>query len=272
MFFIEPARLAPANYPPFVTIFYSVAVTFFAYEGFRIVTNTAEDIPDPARNLPRAIMTAIVLVMLVYIGIALAVFGNLPPERVVATQEFALAEAARPILGQTGFAIVAVTALVATASAINASLYAVTNVTYQLAREGELPEAFGEPIGHSREGLIISSAIIIFLSLFFDLSEIAAIGALSMLIIHMVTHIAHLKLLPETGARRGPILLAIALNGTAVVLGGYHLGKVSPGLFVWIAGFFLLAFGLEYSFHQLSKRSVQARTRDENTRQAMVRG
>jgi amino acid transporter len=80
--------------------------------------------------------------MVVYIGIALAVFGNLPPERVIATREFALAEAARPILGHTGFAIVAVTALVATASAINASLYAVTNVTYQLAREGGVAGGF----------------------------------------------------------------------------------------------------------------------------------
>jgi len=272
MFFIQPERLAPANYPPFMTIFYSVAVTFFAYEGFRIVTNTAEDMPDPAHNLPRAIMTAIVLVMLVYIGIALVVFGNLPTEQVVATREFALAEAARPILGQTGFAIVAVTALVATASAINASLYAVTNVTYQLAREGELPEAFGEPIGHSREGLVISSAIIIFLALFFDLSEIAAIGALSMLIIHMVTHIAHLKLLPDTGARRGPVLSAIALNATAVVLGGYHLGRASPGLFLWIAGFFLLAFVLELFFHRLAKRSVLTRTIDNTAGQAIAKG
>jgi uncharacterized membrane protein YfcA len=92
-----------------------------------------------------------------------------------------------------------------------------------------------------------------------------------MLIIHMVTHIAHLKLLPETGARRGPVLLAIVLNGTAVVLGGYHLGKVSPGLFVWIVGLFLLAFALEYFFHRLSRRSVQARTEDNAARRAMGR-
>jgi uncharacterized membrane protein YfcA len=56
-----------------------------------------------------------------------------------------------------------------------------------------------------------------------------------------------------------------------VVLGGYHLGKVSPGLFVWIVGLFLLAFALEYFFHRLSRRSVQARTEDNAARQAMGR-
>ncbi len=138
--YIQPARLAPATYPPVQMIFYSVAVTFFAYEGFRIVTNAAEDMRDPARTLPRAIMTAILLVMLVYIAIALGVFGNLPPQEVIAAKDFALAEARkadpRP---RSASRIVAIAALFATASAINASLYAVTNVTYELAKLGELP-------------------------------------------------------------------------------------------------------------------------------------
>lgn len=66
-------------------------------------------------------------------------------------KDFALAEPALPFYGHTGFVIVAITALISTASSINASLYAVTNVTYQLAKDGELPIVFGAPIAHSRE-------------------------------------------------------------------------------------------------------------------------
>ena len=67
-----------------------------------------------------------------------------------------LAEAAKPIFGETGFRIVALAALFSTASAINAALYAITNVTYQLAKVGELPAAFGKPIGHSAAyGLVL---------------------------------------------------------------------------------------------------------------------
>lgn len=259
IFFISPERLSPQQYPPISTIFYSVAVTFFAYEGFRVITNAAEDMRNPARTLPRAIMAAILLVMAVYIAIAIAVFGNLPSEDVIAAKDFALAEAARPILGQAGFSIVAVAALFATASAINASLYSVTNVTYQLASLGELPEAFGHPIAHSREGLVVSSSIIIALAVFFDLSSIAAIGALSMLIIHMTTHIGHLRLLKETGAARALVILAVVANAGAISLGAYHLSTVSPMILAWIGAFFAFAFTLEVLLHRATFRQVQTR-------------
>jgi len=259
LIYISPERLSPQQYPPVSIIFYSVAVTFFAYEGFRVITNAAEDMREPVRTLPRAIMTAILLVMVVYVAIALAVFGNLPAEAVIAAKDFALAEAARPILGQTGFSIVAVAALFATASAINASLYSVTNVTYQLARLGELPQAFGEPIAHSREGLIVSSVIIVVLAVFLDLSSIAAIGALSMLIIHMITHIGHLRLIDQTGASRGLIILAIAANAVAILLGALHLSTASPTILAWIGAFFVVAYALEVSLHHFTFRRVKAR-------------
>jgi amino acid transporter len=260
MFYISPERLAPRAYPPASMVLYSVAVTFFAYEGFRIVTNAAEDMRDPGRTLPRAIMTAILLVMAVYVGVAISVFGNLPPEKVAAAKDFALAEASRPVFGEMGFTIVAVAALFATASAINASLYAVTNVTYQLAKLGELPTAFGEPIGHSREGLVVSSVVIIALAVFFDLSSIAAIGAVSMLIIHLATHVGHLRLLDQTGAARGLVLLAIMANAIAIVLGAYHMSETSPALLGWIGAFFAIALGLELALHRVTARSIRTRS------------
>ena len=256
---VAPERLAPQGYPPMSAIFYSVSVTFFAYEGFRVVTNAAEDMADPARTLPRAITTAILLVMVVYIGIAIAVFGNLPPEEVIAAKDFALAEAARPVFGAFGFSVVALTALFATASAINAGLYAATNVTYQLAKLGELPSALARPVGHSREGLVVSSLLIIGLATVFDLSSIAAIGALSMLIIHLIVHVGHLRLLAETGASRTLIVLAVVANGATIMLGVYHLGRTSPMLLAWIAAFFALALSTELILNHVTGRSVRAR-------------
>jgi len=258
--YIAPARLAPQTYRPVSAIFYSVAITFFAYEGFRVVTNAAEDMRDPAHTLPRAITTAILLVMLVYIAIAIAVFGNLPPQDVIAAKDFALAEAARPVFGQFGFTVVAIAALFATASAINASLYAVTNVGYEMAKMGELPGAFAKPIAHSREGLVISSLIIMFLAVSFDLSSIAAIGALSMLLIHMSVHIGHLRLLAQTRAKRVLVALAALASGGAALLGGYYLSRTSAMLLVWVAGFFVLSLIIELILNRISGRTVRARS------------
>lgn len=257
--YLDPTLLSPSAYPPSKDIFFSLAITFFAYEGFRVITNTAEDMPDPSRTLPRAIMTAIFLVMILYVAVAFAVFGNLPTDKVIAAKDFALAEAALPIFGQTGFTIVAITALIATASAINANLYAVTNVTYQLAKDGELPSVFGKPIAHSREGLLISGVLIIILSLLFDLSEIAAIGSISILFVHSVTHIGHLKIIHKTGASRFLVLLAAIFSLLAMVLALVYVSKQSNQILTVLTGFVVVAASVEIALQKITKREVRPR-------------
>ncbi len=257
--FLNPELLSPSYYPPANDIFSSLAITFFAFEGFRVITNTAEDMPNPSATLPKAMMTAILLVMLLYVAISFAVFGNLPVEKVIAAKDFALAEAALPVFGQIGFSIVAITALIATASSINANLYAVTNVTYQLAKDGELPSVFGKPIAHSREGLLVSGVLIIVLSLLFDLSEIAAIGSISILFVHTVTHIGHLKIISETGGSRALVFIAAMLSFSAMVLAIIYVSKVSSHIVYILAGLVLVASITEAALRKIAKREIKTR-------------
>jgi len=257
--FLDPELLSTKYYPATNDIFFSLAITFFAYEGFRVITNTAEDMPVPAKTLPRAIVASILLVMLLYVAIAFAVFGNLSVDKVIASQDFALAQAALPIFGQTGFTVVALTALIATASAINANLYAVTNVTYQLAKDGELPSAFGKPIAHSKEGLIISGVLIILSSLLFDLSEIAAIGSISILFIHSVTHLGHLKVINETGASKTLVILAAILSLCAMVLALIYVTMHSDKVISVLIGFVCVAAITEIALQKITKRRIRAR-------------
>jgi amino acid transporter len=257
--YLNPSLLSPQYYPASKDIFFSLSITFFAFEGFRVITNTAEDMPDPANTLPKAMMTAILLVMVLYVGISFAVFGNLPVEKVIAAKDFALAEVALPIFGQVGFTVVAITALIATASSINANLYAVTNVTYQLAKDGELPAQFGKPIAHSREGLIISGIFIIFLSLLFNLSEIAAIGSISILFVHTITHIGHLKIISKTGASVVLVSIAALLSLIAMILALVYVSKQSNHVIYILAGFILIAAMTEILLKKITKREITPR-------------
>ena len=249
--FLNPSLLAPSNYPPSSNILYCLSVTFFAFEGFRVITNTAEDMPDPSSTLPKAMMAAVLLVMLLYVAISFSVFGNLPVEKVIAAKDFALAQAALPVFGNIGFTFVTVTALIATASAINANLYAVTNVTYQLAKDGELPQAFGVPIGHSREGLVISGALVILLSLLFDLTEIAAIGSISVLFVHAVTHIGHLKIIPKTGASYFLVLIAAVLCLAAMVLALIYVNGKSNQISLILLSFLIISGSIEFFLQKI---------------------
>jgi amino acid transporter len=257
--FLQPELLATSHYPPTQDIFFSLAITFFAYEGFRVITNTAEDMPTPEKTLPRAIIVAILLVMALYVAIAFAVFGNLSVDKVIGSKDFALAEAALPIFGHLGFTIVAITALVATASSINANLYSVTNVTYQLAKDGELPSVFGKPIAHSREGLIISGILVIMAALLLDLSEIAAVGSISILFIHTITHVGHLKIIKHTGASKGVVILAALLSLSAMVLALIYTNQHSEHVVTILVSFVLLAAIIEVGLQKIAKREIKPR-------------
>lgn len=257
---IKPDLLSPSEYPGPGSILASVAVTFFAYEGFRVVTNTAEDVPDPARTIPRAILTAIVLVMGLYLLVSFAVFGTMTAEEVTAARENALAEAARPLFGSVGFVLVSVTALIATASAINASLYSVTNVTYQMAKDGELPGSFGNPIAHSREGLIVSAVVICVLAVALDLGQIAVLGAITILSVHTIVHVGHLRLIHETGASVTLVALAALSGFGAVVVTVIDTYRSTPSTIVILVCFVVLAGSVETVLRTRSERTLHPRT------------
>ena len=116
--------LAFSGYPSFTDIIASVALTFFAYLGFSVITFAAGDLRDPTRELPLAMYAALGVTTVLYILISLGVFGTLTVEEAIGYGETAIAEAARPALGEAGFTMMAIAALLATASSVNATLYA----------------------------------------------------------------------------------------------------------------------------------------------------
>ncbi len=259
-FYIQPELLSIKDAPPIMNIFSSIALTFFAYEGFRVITNTAEDMKNPQSTILKSMVIAIGFVMLLYVAVTFAVFGNLTLPEIIKAQDYALAEAAKPAFGEIGFTIMAIAALISTASSINANLYAVTNVTYTMAKNGELPKVYERNVWHSSEGLIVSTIILIAFVLFFNLTEIAAIGSISILFIHALVHIGHLLKIKQSGASKTLVILAILTIGIAIVLALSYTSKHIPHVGYFIAGGFVLAFLLEIALRLVTKRVVLKQT------------
>ncbi len=256
-FYINPKLLSLKDAPPAINIFSSIALTFFAYEGFRVITNTAEDMQDPGKLMLKSMTIAILLVMALYVAVTFAVFGNLPLPEIIKAKDYALAEAAKPAFGEKGFIIMSIAALISTASSINANLYAVTNVTYQMAVNGELPKVYERNVWHSTQGLVVSTVILIIFVLFFNLTQIAAIGSISILFIHALVHIGHLLKINETKASK--ILVSLAILGTAlaIVLALHYTSKHLPLVGYYVAGGFILAFVIEIALRLITKRVVK---------------
>ncbi|MGD8829389.1 MAG: APC family permease [Pseudomonadales bacterium] len=259
--YVQPDRLAPSEYPDQLHVAASIGFTFFAFEGFRVITNTAEDMPHPAVQLPRAMLTAIALVAVLYVLMSVVVFGNLDVPQVIAARDYALAQAAEPVFGTTGFVVVGIVAMISTASAINANLYAVTNVTYQMARYGELPQAFRRPIAHSREGLLISAGTVAAMVPSFDLTSLAVAGSVTILLVHIAVHAGHWRLTRETGAARPLIGLALVANaGVVLAVVGFQLAH-HPRSLLYLGGFVLLAVLLETVLRRVTGRELRSRPR-----------
>ena len=82
---MHPSLLAPSGYPPLRDIISSVALTFFAFLGFGIITFTAKDLAEPSRQLPRAMYLALGIATVIYVAIALGVFGTLTVDKVISS-------------------------------------------------------------------------------------------------------------------------------------------------------------------------------------------
>ena len=178
-----------------------MALTFFAFLGFGVVTFTARDLADPVHQLPRAMAIAIGIAAAIYIAVSLGVFGTLTVPEVIAAGPTAIAVAAQPVLGQAGYWLMTVTALFATAGATNAGLYPATGLSDHLASTGQFPDLMARRIGGvAPAGLLIAAAGIILLVVLFDLSAVASIGSAVALGIFALVTIGHLRIRADTGA------------------------------------------------------------------------
>ena len=128
LFYMNPANLSVSAWPTSGNIFFGAGMVFLAYQGFGLITNAAEDMKDPEKNLPRALYLSVGMVIIIYVLVSLAVMGNLTVPEIESAQDYALAAAAKPFLGDLGFKIMALAALFSTSSAINATLYGGANV------------------------------------------------------------------------------------------------------------------------------------------------
>jgi len=199
--FIRPGYLSPELWPETKSILFGAGVLFIGYEGFGLITNAAADMRNPRTMLPRALYTSVILVIILYLAVSLTVTGNLSDYEIERAKDYALAEAAKPFLGEFGFRLIAIAALFSTASAINATLFGSANVCYMIARDGELPAGLSRTEWKDATGgLLLTAGLVVVVMLIFDLSGIAMMGSAAFLLIYAAVNAGHLRVLDQTGA------------------------------------------------------------------------
>jgi amino acid transporter len=253
---IDTSLLSFSGYPSASKIVSSVALTFFAYLGFNVITFTGGDLRNPRRNIPRATYAAVGITAVTYVLIAIGVFGTLTVAEVIHYGETAIAEAARPTLGDAGFKIMAAVALLSTAGATNATLYASGNLTGMLSEEGFFPGWFGKrsPLGRNG-GLVITTALVLVIANFVELSAIASVGSAVSLMVFLLIGLAGWRRRADTGSDAALVVAAVGV--IAVVLAFFAVDTIrnDPWTFVAIVAIALVAVVLDAVFRRPKTRS-----------------
>jgi amino acid transporter len=248
---LNTSLLAFSGYPPLSKIISSVALTFFAYLGFNVITFTGGDLRNPRRDIPRATYLAIGIAALTYVLIAIGVFGTLTVTEVIGYGETAIAEAARPTLGDAGFTIMAIVALLSTAGATNATLYASSNLTNMLASEGLFPAFFGarSRLG-PKAGLLITTALVLVVANLVNLSAIASVGSAVSLIVFVLVGAAGFRRRKDTESSTVVVLLAIAVTVVVLAFFAVDIVRNDLGSFVAIIAIAVVSIVLDAMFRR----------------------
>ena len=256
--FVKPAHLSPTLWPGVESILFGAGLLFIGYEGFGLVTNAAADMRDPQRMLPRALYTAVILVIAIYLAVAVTVTGNLTNEQIAAASDYALAEAARPFLGEAGFRLIAVAALFSTASAINATLFGSANVCYMIAKDGELPTGLSRTEWKQLTGgLLLTAVLVILVTLAFDLSGIAMMGSAAFLLVYAVVNAGHLRVLKQTGAHAAIVWLSLLTCLTVFVMLVVYTYRQQPLAITTLMIIAVASFLVEALYRRLTGRGIK---------------
>jgi amino acid transporter len=255
----DPARLSDNGDHHWLGILFAAGLLYVTYEGFGVVTNSADDMADPAKELPRAMFTALGVVVVVYVVISSIVVMTLSLPSMDANQGHVLSEAGAAALGHVGFVVIGVAALLATASGVNATMFGDANLAFMVAKAGELPRDFTRGVWRGGNvGLLIAAVLTALFVVFFPLAAVGSMASLAFLIVYGTVSAGHLRVYRDTGARRWLLILAVVLNAALfVLLLGYTVHTGPASTWITLLAVLVLSFVFEAVYRRRTGRTLK---------------
>ncbi len=194
------------------------ALLYVTYQGFGVVTNTSGEMLHPNKQLPRAMFSALAIVAVVYLVVSTLVVALVPLDQIEANAGHVLAEAGRVVLGTTGFMVISAAAILATASAVNATIFAASNIGYDVSQNKQISASLTRTVWRSAPlSLFISAMATVVFVVFFPLSAVGQMTSLAFLVVYGAVSLGHLRLRKHTGAAAWPLVGAVVFNAALFV-------------------------------------------------------
>jgi APA family basic amino acid/polyamine antiporter len=175
-------------------------LAFLAFGGFDMVAAAGEEIRDPERNVPRAILITLVTVLGLYVVVCLVAIGTVGAGPLGASSA-PLADAARRLSGTVGQRMMTATALLTTAATANAVLVVTSRISFAMARDGLLPAALAKvspDTGAPVRAVAASAALLALVAAAGSIAVTAAVGGF-LYVVHFALPLGALVALRRRG-------------------------------------------------------------------------
>jgi amino acid transporter len=240
----------------------AMGLTFIAFQGYDLIATVTEEVEDPQRTIPRAILLSVVVTVVVYLLVVFVAIGTLGAEALGVAGETAVAQAAEgfmpqlPVIG-TGAGLIAFGAVFSTISALNAVVIGSSRVAFAMGRERQLPVALGRlhhRFGTPSVAILASAAVMLVAALVVPIRVVGNLASLFSLLGFALVNVTLIRLRRQQPDLRRPFevpyypltpILGIVLN---LLLGFF----IDP--FTWALALAWLAFGAGV-FLLLSRRT-----------------
>ncbi len=212
------SQLNPSSWEAPLQLIAGGMVIFVAYEGFELIANAVPDMENPKKTVTKAYFISVGFVVVLYILIATITVGSLNFDAIAKAKDYVLAQASKPLVGQIGFTVMTVAALISTFSAINATLYGGSRVSYELAEDDELPHEFTYQLWNKPIGLLITVILTLVVANFINLESISTSGSAGFLLIFAVVNFIAYRKAEKLNANKIVTLLGALLCAAAFVV------------------------------------------------------
>jgi basic amino acid/polyamine antiporter, APA family len=245
-----------ANLHPFAPtglhgILQSAALLFFAYTGYARLATLGEEVREPDKTIPRAIILALGTAIVLYLAVAVVTVGNIGAEGMVASSspiEHATRVFRWPQVGR----VVVVGAATAMLGVLLSQILGISRMVFAMARRRDLPEIFAHihPIYAIPDlGIFLTAGIMVLVVIFGTLEVVLATASFTILLYYSIANLAAMNMRPED--RRYPRWISIfGLISCLILAGTLDLNVIISGI-----GLLIIGFLLRWLFHRLPGKS-----------------
>jgi amino acid transporter len=237
----------------------ATGILYINYQGFGVVTNSSNAMQAPHKELPLAMFSALILVTIAYVLVSTAAILLLSPAQMALYNGHVLAEAAQIVAGKTGFIVIGVSALLACAAALNATIFAASNIAADMAQKDSVSEALGDEVLNTEfRALSISALLVIALVLAFPLDVVGKMASLAFLLVYAAITYGHIRVRSQTGAKLWPLWAAIIINLTLFLTLFINVIETAPNSAIALAIALVGSFALEATSRKFLRNKLKS--------------